>query len=179
MAKYFETFPKLLYDINNDKNVKLVTDIFRRIKIRESLKDNAALYSTYDVVSGEKPEDVSYKHFGTTDYFWIIMITNDITDRYYGWPLNEQDFETYITQKYDNPDAIHHYEITQSSGAQTGNGPFDYDHKIEVNSTEPGAQSVSNREYEQRLQDKKRNIKLLDPKFLPLFIEEFERLVRR
>ena len=53
MAKYFETFPKLLYDIDNTKNFKLVTDIFRRIKVREQLKDNAALFSTYDVPSGE------------------------------------------------------------------------------------------------------------------------------
>ena len=39
MAKYFETFPKLLYDIDNTKNFKLVTDIFRRIKVREQLKE--------------------------------------------------------------------------------------------------------------------------------------------
>ena len=42
MARYFETFPKLLYDIYNTKNFKLVTDIFRRIKVREQLKENAA-----------------------------------------------------------------------------------------------------------------------------------------
>ena len=45
MARYFETFPKLLYDIDNTKNFKLVTDIFRRIKVREQLKENAALFS--------------------------------------------------------------------------------------------------------------------------------------
>ena len=56
MARYFETFPKLLYDIDNTKNYKLVTDIFRRIKVREQLKTNAALFSTYDVPSGETPE---------------------------------------------------------------------------------------------------------------------------
>ena len=75
----------MLYDIDNTKNFKLVTDIFRRIKVREQLKENAALFSTYDVPSGETPETTSYKHFGTTDYFWIILLLNDITDRYYGW----------------------------------------------------------------------------------------------
>ena len=35
------------------------------------------------VPSGEQPETTSYKHFGTTDYFWIILLLNDITDRYY------------------------------------------------------------------------------------------------
>jgi hypothetical protein len=178
MALFFEQFPKLAYDISGNKNFKLVTDIFRRIKIRSNIADNVSLYSTYDVPSGETPETTSFKHFGTTDYHWIILLTNNITDRYYGWPLSEQDFEAYVTSKYDNPGAVHHYEKTQSSGPQTSSGPFDYSHKIEVNSTEVGAEAVSNYEYERRLQDEKRNIKLLDPNYLPLFLEEFEKLVR-
>ena len=179
MARYFETFPKLLYDIDNTKNFKLVTDIFRRIKVREQLKENAALFSKYSVPSGEQPETTSYKHFGTTDYFWIILLLNDITDRYYGWPLSDQDFEKYVNDKYTNPGGVHHYEITQSSGPQIANGPDDFSHKIEVNETESGAESVSNYEYERREQDKKRQIKLLDPRYLPMFLEEFERLIRR
>ena len=178
MALFFEQFPKIAYDISGNKNFKLVTDIFRRIKIRSNIADNVSLYSTYDVPSGETPETTSFKHFGTTDYHWIILLTNNITDRYYGWPLSEQDFEAYVTSKYDNPGAVHHYEKTQSSGSQTSNGPFDYSHKIEVNSTEVGAEAVSNYEYERRLQDEKRNIRLLDPNYLPLFLEEFEKLVR-
>ena len=93
--------------------------------------------------------------------------------------MNFQDFETFITDKYANPDGIHHYEVTTSSGRTTGNGPDDYSHKIEVNSDATGAQSVSNREFEQRLQDQKRLIKLLNPSFLGLFIEEFEKLISK
>jgi hypothetical protein len=175
---YFRNFTKGMYDIKGDGNKKLVTDLMTRVKVREKILNEAMLYDTYDVPNGEKPEDTAFKHFGSAQYHWVILLTNDITDRYYGWPLTDQDFETYITQKYDNPDAIHHYEITQSSGPQTGNGPDDYSYKIEVNSTEPGAQSVSNREYEQRLQDEKRQIKLLDPNYLITFLDEFEKLVR-
>ena len=51
--------------------------------------------------------------------------------------------------------------------------------EIEVKETESGAESVSNYEYERREQDRKRNIKLLDPRYLPMFLEEFERLIRR
>ena len=83
-----------------------------------------------------------------------------------------------IVDKYTNPGAIHHYEITQSSGKTTGSGPFDYSHKIEVNSDASGAQSVSNREFEQRLQDEKRSINLLNPSYLTTFLEEFNNLVR-
>jgi len=176
---YFSKFPKGNYDIKGNGNQKLVTDLFRRIKLRSKISDESSLYDVYDVPNGEKPEDTAYKHFGDPELHWVILITNNITDRYYGWPLTDQDFETYVRNKYTNPDAIHHYEITQSSGPQKGNGPDDYSHKIEVNSTQVGAQSVSNREYEQRLQDEKRQIKLLQPQFLGLFISEFEKLISK
>ena len=179
MQQYFETFPKRLYDLKGDGRQTLVTDIFRRVKVRNNIKDNLALMSTYDVVPGDTPETISYKHFGSTDYFWVICLINNITDRFYDWPLDYQAFEEFVKDKYDNPDAIHHYEKTQSSGSQTGNGPGDFSHKIEVNSTDADAQSVSNYEYEQRLQDQKRQIKLLDKAYLNVFLEEFERLVQR
>ena len=179
MPQYFETFPKRLYDIDNSGNDKVVTDIFRRLKVREGIKDNLAMFATYDVQSGETPESISYKHFGSTDYFWVICLMNDVTDRFYDWPLSDQAFEEYVKEKYANPQAIHYYEKTQSSGATEGNGPADYEHKIEVNSTDADAQSVSNYEYESRLQDQKRQIKLLDKAYLNLFVDEFENLVKR
>jgi len=175
---YFSYFNKGLYDIKGDGNDKLLTDIFTRIKIRNKAFDVATLYDKYDVTSGDKPEDIAFKHFGDAQYHWVILLTNNITDRYYGWPLSYQEFETYVNDKYDNPDAIHHYEKTQSSGPQTGDGPSDYSHKIECLSTDAGAEAVSNREYEERLQDQRRQIKLLNPAYLQIFIEEFERLVK-
>lgn len=178
MALYFDKFPKILYDLKGNGNDTLVTDIFRRIKVRDNIKDNMALFSTYDVQDGDTPESISYKHFGTTQYFWVICLMNNVYDRFYDWPLTFSAFEEYVTQKYDNPQAIHHYEKDQSSGSTTGEGPADYDHKIEVNSTDSDAQSVSNYEYEQRIQDRKRQIKLLDNAYLGLFIEEFEKLAR-
>ena len=174
---YFSKFPKGVYDIAGNKQFKLVTDIMRRVKVRAKILNEASLYDDYDVPSGERPEVTAFKHFGDTELHWVILLTNDITDAYYGWPLSDQDFEKYVTDKYANPQGIHHYEITQSSGSQTGSSPDDYSHKIEVNETESGAESVSNYEYERREQDKLRSIKLLDPAFLGLFIEEFERLV--
>ena len=174
---YFSKFPKGVYDIAGDKKLKLVTDIMRRVKVRAKVLNEASLYDDYDVPSGERPEVTAFKHFGDTELHWVILLTNDITDAYYGWPLSDQDFEKYVNDKYANPAGIHHYEITQSSGNTTGSSPDDYSHKIEVNETEAGAESVSNYEYERREQDKLRSIKLLDPAFLGLFIEEFERLV--
>src|SRR5210317_2723 len=175
---YFRKFEKGFYDIKGNGNLKLVTDLMTRVKIRDKIANELSLYDKYDIPNGERPEDTAFKHFGSSQYHWVILLTNNITDVYYDWPLSDQDFETYVTQKYDNPEGIHHYEITQSSGPQTGNAPDDYSHKIEVNSDTLGAQSVSNREYEQRLQDEKRQIKLLNPSYLQTFIDEFNNLIR-
>jgi len=174
---YFNLFPRLLYDLKNDNNVKLTTDFFRRLKVRSKVLNEAVLYDLYDVQEGDTPESIAFKHFGDTGLNWVILLTNDITDRYYDWPLSNFEFENYLKEKYTNPDGIHHYEITQSSGKTSGEGPTDYDHLIEVNSTTAGAVSVSNREYEERIQDKKRQIKILDGSYLNLLIEEFEELM--
>jgi len=176
---YFRNFEKGYYDLNGDGQEKLVTDLMTRVKVREKIADEISLYDTYDVPSGERPEDTAFKHFGSANLHWVILLTNNITDVYYDWPMSEQAFETFLRDKYTNPDGIHHYEVTTSSGKTTGSGPDDYSHKIEVNSDATGAQSVSNREFEQRLQDEKRKIKLLNESYLSTFIEEFNTLVRK
>ena len=176
---YFTNFEKGYYDLKGDGQQKLVIDLMTRVKVREKVIDEMSLYDTYDVPSGERPEDTAFKHFGSATYHWVILLTNNITDAFYEWPMSEQDFETFLKDKYSNPDGIHHYEVTTSSGKRTGNGPDDYSHKIEVNSDASGAQSVSNREFEQRLQDKRRTIKLHNEQYLPTFIEEFNTLVRK
>lgn len=178
-ATFFSKFPKINYDISGNGVNKVVPDLLRRVKIRSAIKDNLSLYSLYSVRNGDTPESLAYKFYGSVEYYYVILLLNNITDRYFEWPLDDQAFEAYVKQKYTNPGAVHHYEKLQSSGPQTGNGPEDYDQYIEVNSTEVGAQSVSNYEYERRLQDQKRQIKLLDPKYLGAFTKEFKKLIRR
>ena len=176
---FFSLFPKRTYDISGNGNEKLVTDILRRIKIRESIKDNSSLFDKYDVSNGETPEEIAYKIYGSPEYHWVVLLLNDITDRYYGWPLSDYAFEEYVKNKYTNPGAIHHYERTQLSGRTTSNGPEDYSHKIEVNSDATGAEAITNYQYELRLQEQKRQIRILAPAYLPAFEQEFRKLVKR
>ena len=171
---YFTRFPQGQYIIPGTKEYKLVCDLWRRIKIRDKIKNEASLYSEYFVADGERPETIAERQFGSPELHWIVLITHDVTDGLHGWPLTFSAFEQYVKDKYAEPDAIHHYEKVQSSGPQTS---IDYSHLIECNSTDTGAQAVSNREYEQREQDKISRIKLISPSFLPLIIEEFERLM--
>ena len=174
---YFSKFPLFTYDIKGDKVRKLLPDILRRVKLRASIKSGGMLFDKYDVKEGEKPEDVAFKWFGDPELHWVILMTNNVTDRYYDWPMNQAQFAEYLDDKYSNPDAIHHYEVTKDSGRTTGQGPSDYSHLVEVNSDTDNAVSVSFREYEEREQDKKRQIQLLNKSLLGDFVAEFDRLI--
>jgi hypothetical protein len=174
---YFSKFPLLTYDIKDNKVRKLLPDILRRVKLRASIKSGGMLFDKYDVKEGEKPEDVAFKWFGDPELHWVILMTNNVTDRYYDWPMNQAQFAEYLDDKYSNPDAIHHYEVTKDSGRTTGQGPSDYSHLVEVNSDTDNAVSVSFREYEEREQDKKRQIQLLNKSLLGDFVAEFDRLI--
>jgi hypothetical protein len=175
---YFNKFPLMSYDIKGNKIRKLLPDILRRVKLRAITKSGGMLFEKYDVKEGEKPEDIAFKWFGDAELHWVILMTNNVTDRYYGWPLNQVQFAEFITDKYgDNVDAVHHYEVTKDSGRTTSNGPSDYSHLVEVNSDTANAISISNRQYEEREQDKKRQIQLLNKSFLGDFIDEFDKLI--
>ena len=168
----------MVYDVKNNGNYKLLPDILRRVKQRNAIASGQFIFDTYDVRNGEKPEDIAYKWFGDAQLHWVILMTNDVTDRYYQWPMNDAQLEEFIADKYSNPDGIHHYEVTKDSGRTTGQGPNDYSHLVEVNSDTDNAISISNREYEERIQDKNRSIRLLNQRFLSDFIEEFDKLIK-
>ena len=171
----------MAYDVASDGNYKLLPDILRRVKQRSAIKQGQFIFDNYDVVDGEKPEDVAYKWFGDAQLHWVILMTNNITDRYYQWPMNQPQFAEFLTDKYGagNEDAVHHYEVTQDSGRTSGQGPNDYSYLVEVNSDTDNASSISNREYEESQQDKKRSIRLLNQRFLNDFIEEFDNLIKQ
>jgi len=112
--------------------------------------------------------------YGDSELHWIILIVNDITDRYHQWPMNFSQFNEYLNDKYSNPDGIHHYETTQSSG--------DTKVKIQIENdvdedAYTGLTPVTNREYEESEQDAKRTIRLLDPSFVDQFVDEYKKLI--
>ena len=166
----------MAYSIKGDEIYKLLPNILRRVKLRANIKNGMFMFDNYDVKEGETPETVAFKWFGDAEYHWVILMTNNITDRYYEWPLTQPQFQLHLEDKYGvgNIDATHHYEISQTSGPTTSR---DNSHLVEVNSDASGATAITNREFEQREQDKLRQIRLLDQKYLPSFVEEFTRLI--
>lgn len=178
---YFSRFPMMIYDVKGNDNYKLLPDILRRVKQRAGIKAGQFIFDSYDVMNGEKPEDIAYKWFGDAQLHWIILMTNNITDRYYQWPMTQPQFAEFLTDKYGagNEDSAHHYEVTQDSGRTSGQGPNDYSHKVEVNSDTDNATTITNREYEEREQDKYRSIRLLNQRYVSDFISEFDNLIKQ
>ena len=116
---YFAAFPTIYYDSKGDKNFKVVTNLLRRVAVRTKVKSNSALFDTYEVKEGETPESIAHKLYGDTEYHWIVMLMNNITDRYHEWPLTTPQFLSFVNEKYSDPNGTHHYEISQTSGDTT------------------------------------------------------------
>jgi len=169
---YFENFPLIPYDSVGNGNFKIVTNLLKRVAVRSKVKTNLTYFDTYDVKEGETPEMLADKLYDDPELHWVILLLNDITDRYHQWPQNTNQFLAYANDKYSNVDATHHYEISQVSGDTTI--------KIDIgtdNTDYPTASVVTNYEYEEGLQDKKRKIRLLDPAYVEDFVAEFEKLM--
>ena len=174
---YFDRFPLMAYDVKGDEQYKLLPNILKRVKLRSGLRSGSFLFDTYDVANGERPEDIAFKLYGDPELHWVILMTNNVTDRYYQWPLSQPQFQEHITDKYGagNEDAVHHYEKPQDSGPTSSR---DFSHLVECNEGDEGFGIISNRDYEYRLQDEYRQIRLLDPQFIGTFVEEFENLIK-
>ena len=175
---YFNKFPLMVYDVKGNKNYKLLPDILKRVKLRSGLASSRFVFDKYNVKEGEKPEDIAFKYYGDAQYHWVVLMVNNITDRFYQWPMLQADFADYLTDKYGagSEDSVHHYELAQTSGATSST---DNSHMLEVNSDESGATAITNREYEERVQDDLRQIRLLDEKYLDAFTEEFFALIKK
>ena len=170
---YFETFPFIQYDSFGDGNPKEVKNLLRRVKVRSDIRSNSSLFDTYYVREGETPEMIADRLYDNVNLHWVVLLFNDITDRYHQWPMTTGAFNKYVADKYTNINAVHHYEITESSG--------DRELKIDVGITNddyPSATPITNYEYEVARQNELRNIKLLDPRYVSDFVDEFKDLVQ-
>jgi hypothetical protein len=183
---YFNEIPLIYYDSVGQGDYKEVTNLLRRVALRTKVRTNVLFFDTYDLKEGETPEIIAHKLYGDPELHWVILLINNITDRYHQWPKNTPQFLAFINDKYvnadgtSNVDGVHHYEIAQSSGDTTT--------KIEVYENSAlytgdsdfyaSASIVTNFEYEENEQDDKRKIRLLDPSYIDQFVTEFKSLIK-
>ena len=178
---YFNQFPTIEYDVTGSGTKTQIKDILMRVKVRDYVKKNHAWFAKYIVKMNQLPEMVAFDVYGKSTYHWVVLLFNQITNPYYEWPLKRNDFFAFINDKYTagakvqgsvnptTPNGIHHYEISQQSGNTNV--------KIKVESTVAGAVEVTNLEYEESLQNKKREIRILKPQYLGQFTTEFKTLM--
>ena len=171
---YFANFPIIPYDSVGNGNFKLVTNLLKRVALRTKVRTNTLLYDTYDVKDGETPEMIADKLYDDPQLHWVILFVNNITDRYHQWPMASIQFNQFVNDKYTNIDAVHHYEIAQTSG--------DTSVKINIGTdttgySEADLTTITNYEYEVERQDILRKIRLLDGSYIEQFVQEFETLM--
>ena len=177
---YFRYFPKLLYDVRgveNQEQYDLVTNLLARVLVKchgwadvdgsahEALI-GACEFEKHIIVDGETPEILADKFYSDSELHWIILYANGATyqNPYYDWPMNYFDLEKFVDKKYGtaNINAIHHYEDTD---------------KYEVDSTAPTATAITNFKHEETVNDAKRIIRIIQPRYIDLVVDEFKRLM--
>ena len=168
---YFEKFPTIQYTNTANGNPVTVTNILKRIGARQALKENSTILEKYLIRGSETPESLAFDLYGDAELHWVILLVNDIYDRYHQWPMNVNQFQAHLASKYDNPDGVHHYEIAQSSGDTNVTINIGSD-----NSDYPSATLVTNFEFEEKLQDERRAISILAGNFISKFVKEYEAL---
>ena len=187
---YFRKIPNLDYpSLRNDRNsaydYQVVKNIFKRAVIRDDIFNEITAFTKYSVVGDERPDQVAYQFYNDSGLDWVILATNNIIHVRDEWPMGNQDFLTYLNGKYTEAELanIHHYEtkiIRDSSGTliqpEGKRVPAGYTINFLDNGTlrsESSLTSFSFLEHETDLNDAKRNINILRPEFLGLFLENF------
>ena len=172
---YFSYFPKVEYDVRGTGNNTVMTNLTKRIRLRDYFKKNAVNFDYYDVKAGETPEYIANVFYGDPLLHWIVLLSNDIENIYTDWPMSVQQFENYVHDKYDNVNDIHHYEVKQTSGDTTKVIEIPND---PANTIPADAVAITNYEYEEKLEDDKRRIRLLKPEFVRQVKQELKSRLR-
>ena len=116
---YFREVSDLLYQSqqtnrNSSYDYTRVKNLFRRAKIRDDFFKNATAFTKYKIIGEERPDQVAEKIYGSSEYDWVVLISNNILNTRTEWPLSDAEFSNYIERKYTEAElaSAHHYETT-------------------------------------------------------------------
>ena len=191
---YFRQLPNLDYpSLKNDRtsayDYQVVKNIFKRAIIRDDIFDEATAFTKYSVIGDERPDQVAAGFYNDSTLDWVVLTTNNIVHVRDEWPMGNQDFLTYLNEKYTAEELsnIHHYEtklIRDSSGKliQPVGLTVPAGHSISfvdngVLRTESKLKSFTFLDNETNLNDDKRNINILKKGYLDLFLEDFAEMM--
>ena len=185
---YFKQLPNLDYpSLENNRNsvydYQIVKNIFKRVVMRDDIFNDITTFTKYSVEGDDRPDQVANLFYNDSSLDWVILTTNNIIHIRDEWPMGNQDFLTYLNSKYTAEELsnIHHYETkvikdTNGSLIQEEGLRVPENHSITFLDngtlrTESQLTSFTFLQHETDLNDKKRNINVLKPEFLGIFLE--------
>ena len=197
--RYFRNIPDFEY-VNRTKdgqfisNYTQVKNFFKKGKIREDLFSDLTVFEKYSIRGDDRPDNVANEIYGDPTLDWVVLLSNNIVNIYNEWPLSQQAFEAYVLDKYKTLaklDEVHHYEsneVKDSSGviifpkgvrvsAAQSVSYFEplSDEQVTVN---PVSKAITNYQYEQSVNDKKRRIFLIKPIYLNVVFDDLEEMMQ-
>lgn len=99
---FFKLFPTQQYDFNRDGVLQNVIDIYRSVRPEGYKVDNTTVYKLETVQNGERPDRMSERLYGTTDYYWTFFVINEFLHDGLGvWPMSQEDLQEYMATEFN------------------------------------------------------------------------------
>jgi hypothetical protein len=125
-TKYFRNFALTDYRFGDNERPVLFDNISQYVDLIDGLKDDISFYQKHTIISGDRPDTLSYRLYGTTDYYWTFFLMND-SIRSSGWPVVQHQVLDAIKAKYPyrivttNTDISNSFPVGQVvTGTQSG-----------------------------------------------------------
>lgn len=206
MSKLFDKFPTIMYDMGGLglTTSSIVTNLFLRYGTTSASKNDAAAIYQYTIREYDTPDTLAAKVYGDSEYHWVILWMNDMIDPLFNWPMNYLSFTNYINSKYGSvataQSTIHHYTKTITRKDTFFNTSNIVELEIDlttyndlaeysfISNTFPSGRTVETTivtaavscyDWEDKLNENKRNIILLRPEFLLQITGEFNALLQK
>ena len=161
---YFRELPNLEYlsplsDRTSSSEYVTVKNLFKKVKLRDDIKDSLVTFNKYEIMDGMRPEQVAEELYGSQNLDWVVLITAGIVNVRDQWPLSNKDIYDYSYNIYgEKINDTHHYEtleVKDSMGRvilEAGN-VVDYNFKSPRPSTDPEPTKSYIRYYDSNLKD--------------------------
>lgn len=188
MSNYFSYFPSVEHDLKQNGTFVTVTNILKRFKIHDDVRDLTEIFYPYQLQDGDRPDVVAEKYYGNANYAWLVLFSNNIVDPVKEWPLYGTDFRNYLVTKYGSIESANttvkkRYKVL-SAAFRKIDGTVIPKRRLEIDETTYNTLSEADRElqtayeYEVEVNDDKRKIHLLDSSYLSVITDQVENILR-
>ena len=189
---YFRELPTILYQSplstrSSSREYVKVKNLFRRVKLRDDLKGSVTYLTNYYVRDGFRPDQVAEDLYGSSSLDWVVLHTAGIVNVRDEWPLTSKEIYDYSFNKYGNDLNQIRYYVTTEVKDSNGKVYLPKGKVVDSNFTIPDPTSsvatinpvggVTNYEHESNLNEDKRNITVLRPAYLELFLSDMRRIM--